>query len=409
LSKRNEELLSEITDRKRAEGEKETLQAQLIQAQKMEAIGTLAGGIAHDFNNSLQAISSYIQLMKFEKARDFQDSNYLNKISNILKNANNLTKQLLTVSRKIESKLKPTDLNDQILQVQTLLERTIPKMIKIELDLGIDLKIIHADSGQIEQILLNLALNASHAMPDEGKITIKTRNFLLDEDVRATHWGIDRGEYVLLAIADTGPGIEKEVQHHMFEPFFTTKAPGQGTGLGLSMVYGIVKNHHGHIECDSEPGAGTRFNIYFPVLKSDHVQQREVSAKKEKIPTGNETILLVEDDESISDGAQRMLQYFGYMVTTATNAEKAIKIYQAEQKGIDLVILALNMPGMGGRKCLERLLEIKPELKAIVTSGYSSAAIVEDIPKSGTIVFVEKPYQLEELLRVIRQVLDDHS
>ena len=408
LSKRNEELLSEIADRKRAEEENETLQAQLIQAQKMEAIGTLAGGIAHDFNNSLQAISSYIQLMKFEKSRDSQDSNYLNKILNILKNSNNLTKQLLTVSRKIESNLKPTDLNDQILQVQTLLERTIPKMIRIELDLGQDLKTIHADSGQIEQILLNLALNASHAMPDGGTITIQTRNFVLDEDVRTTYWGADRGEYVLLKIADTGHGIEKEVQHRMFEPFFTTKAPGQGTGLGLSMVYGIVKNHHGHIECDSEPGAGSRFNIYFPAVKSDNVQQDKVSTQKEKIPTGNETILLVEDDESISDGAQRMLQYFGYMVTTATNAEKAIEIYLTEQKDIDLVILALNMSGMGGRKCLERLLEIQPELKAIVTSGYSSAAILADIPKSGTVVCVEKPYQLEELLRIIRQVLDDH-
>ena len=408
LRKRNEELLSEIADRKRAEEENETLQAQLIQAQKMEAIGTLAGGIAHDFNNSLQAISSYIQLMKFEKARDSQDSNYLNKISNILRNSNNLTKQLLTVSRKIESKLEPTDLNEQILQVQTLLERTTPQMIQIELDLGQDLKTIHADSGQIEQILLNLVLNAGHAMPDGGTITIQTRNFVLDENVRTTYLGADRGEYVLLKIADTGHGIEKEVQHRLFEPFFTTKAPGQGTGLGLSMVYGIVKNHHGHIECDSEPGAGTCFNIYFPVLKSDNVRQREVSTQKENIPTGNETILLVEDDESISDAVKRMLQYFGYAVTTATNAEKAIEIYLAEQKDIDLVILALNMPGMGGRKCLEQLLEIQPELKTIVTSGYSAAAIVEDIPNSGTIVCVEKPYQLEELLRIIRQVLDNH-
>jgi CheY-like chemotaxis protein len=346
--------------------------------------------------------------MKFEKASDSQDSNYLSKILNSIKNANNLTKQLLTVSRKIESKLKPTNLNDQILQVQTLLERTIPKMIKIELDLGKDLKIIHADSAQIEQILLNLALNASHAMPDEGKITIKTRNFLLDEDVRTTHWGTYRGEYVLLNIADTGHGIEKEVQHRMFEPFFTTKAPGQGTGLGLSMVYGIVKNHHGHIECDSEPGAGTRFNIYFPVAKSENVQQDEIVTQKENIATGNETIFLIEDDELILDALKRMLEHFGYAVTTATNAEKAIEIYLAEQKSIDLVILALNMPGMGGQKCLERLLEIKPELKTIVTSGYSSAAIVEDIHKSGTFVFVEKPYQFEDLLRKIRQVLDDH-
>ncbi len=408
LSKRNEELINEIADRKQAEVEKEMLQVQLIQAQKMEAIGTLAGGIAHDFNNSLQAISSYVELMKFEKARDSQDSNYLSKISNSIKSANNLTKHLLTVSRKIESKLKPTDLNDQILQVQTLLERTIPKMIQIELDLGKDLKIIHADSGQIEQILLNLALNASHAMPDEGKITIKTRNFVLDEDVRAAHWGIDRGEYVLLKIADTGPGIEKEVQHRMFEPFFTTKAPGQGTGLGLSMVYGIVKNHHGHIECDSEPGAGTCFSIYFPVSKSENMLKDEISTEKDNIATGNETILLIEDDESILDAAKRMLANFGYTITTATNAEKAIEIYLTEQESIDLVILALNMPGMGGRKCLERLLEIKPELKTIVTSGYTSAANFKNVHNAGKAVFVEKPYQFRDLLRIIRQVLDAH-
>ena len=409
LSIRNEELINEIADRKRAEEEKEMLQVQLIQAQKMEAIGTLAGGIAHDFNNSLQAISGYVELMKYEKARDSQDSNYLSKILNSIKNANNLTKQLLTVSRKIESKLKPTGLNDQILQLQTLLERTIPKMIKIELDLGKDLKIIHADSGQIEQILLNLALNASHAMPDEGQITIKTKNVVLDKDFAKIHWGTDPGDYVLLEIADTGYGIEKEVRHRIYEPFFTTKEPEQGTGLGLSMVYGIVKNHHGHIECDSEPGIGTRFNIYFPVSKAVNALKDEISTKKENLAGGNETILLVEDNESILDALKRMLEHFEYTVMTASNGEKAIEIYLAEQESIDLVILALNMPGMGGRKCLERLLEIKPELKTIVTSGSTSAANFKTAYNGGNAVFVEKPYQLEELLRIIRQVLDDHS
>ena len=408
LSKRNDELINEIADRKQAEAEKEMLQVQLIQAQKMEAIGTLAGGIAHDFNNSLQAITSYVQLMKFEKARDSQDTEYLIKILNILKNANNLTKQLLAVNRKIESKLQPTNLNDQILQVQSLLERTIPKMIKIELDLGKDLKIIHADSGQIEQVLLNLALNASHAMPDEGKITIKTRNFGPAENIHATNWGTDRKEYVLLNIADTGHGIEKEVQDRMYEPFFTTKAPGLGTGLGLSMVYGIIKNHHGHIECESEPGAGTCFSIYFPVSKSENMLKNIKSTEKEKVATGNETILLIEDDELILDATNRILALFGYAVVTATNAENAIDIYLTKQESIDLVILALNMPGMGGRKCLERLLEIKPELKTIVSSGYTSVANFENVHNAGNVVFVEKPYQLEDLLRIIRQVLDDH-
>ena len=174
------------------------------------------------------------------------------------------------------------------------------------------------------------------------------------------------------------------------------------------MVYGIVKNHHGHIECNSEPGAGTRFNIYFQVSKSETVMKDEISAKKEKIATGNETILVIEENEAILDAVRRMLEHFRYTVITASNGEKAIEIYLVEQESIDLVILALNMPGMGGRKCLKRLLEIKPELKTIVTSGYTPAVNFKNIHKNGTSVFVEKPYQLEELLRIIRQILDDH-
>ncbi len=243
-------------------------------------------------------------------------------------------------------------------------------------------------------------------MPDGGQLTIKTKNVVLDKDFTTAHWGADPGEYVLLSIADTGHGMAKEVQHRMFEPFFTTKAPGQGTGLGLSMVYGIVKNHHGHIECDSEPGAGTRFNIYFQVSKSENMLKDEISIKKEKIAAGYETILLIEDNESILDAVTRMLQHFGYTVITASNGEKAIEIYLAEQKSIDLVILALNMPGMGGRRCLNRLLEIKPEQKMIVTSGYASAANLENVHNGSNAVFIEKPYQIEDLLRIIREVLD---
>ena len=409
LSKRNRELVNEIADRKQAEAEKESIQAQLIQAQKMEAVGTLAGGIAHDFNNSLQAISNYVELMKFEASREAQYQRYIDHILVVVRNSSNLTRQLLTVSRKIESKLEPTNLNDQILQVQTLLARTVPKMIKIELDLAKDLKIIHADSGQIEQILLNLALNASHAMADDGRITIKTQNAILGKDFTDSHRGTEPGEYVLLTISDTGHGIAKEVQSRVFEPFFTTKAPGQGTGLGLSMVYGIVKNHHGHIEYESEPGAGTRFNIYFPGSKSEKVLNEELAIKEEKSAAGDETLLVVEDNESILDAVERMLQHFGYTVITASYGEQAINLYQAQKERIDLVILTLNMPGIGGRKCLERLMEINPELKAIITSGYTSAANLKTVRNGGNTVFVEKPYQLKDLLRIIRQVLDINS
>ena len=195
----------------------------------------------------------------------------------------------------------------QLNYVASTWEKNLEKLEKaeIEFDLAKDLKIIHADSGQIEQIILNLALNASHAMPGEGKMTIETRNIVLDKDVRTTNREPDSREYVLLKISDTGHGIEKEVQHRIFEPFFTTKEPGKGTGLGLSMVYSIVKNHHGHIECDSAPGAGTRFNIYFPVSTSANALNDEMFTKKEKLATGNETILVIEDDESVMDALKK--------------------------------------------------------------------------------------------------------
>ncbi len=280
LRKRNEELLAEIAERQRAETEKEALQAQLIQAQKMEAVGTLAGGIAHDFNNLLQAILGYTENLLFGKTKFDPGYHELHGIKSGARQAGKLTRQLLTFSSKVESKLDPVDLNLEVQKVKTLLERTLPQKIKIELDLAKELKMIHADSGQIEQILLNLALNASHAMPDDGKITLATKNFAPENnDIRKIQWGTERREYVLLTVADTGHGIEKEIQNRIFEPFFTTKAPGQGTGLGLSMVYGIVKNHHGYIECSSEPGAGTRFNIYFPAIKSENIQQDDISTQ----------------------------------------------------------------------------------------------------------------------------------
>ncbi len=409
LNESNEKLKAEISDHKQVQKEKEMLQEQLIQAQKMEAIGTLAGGIAHDFNNSLHAITSYAQLMKIEKDRDAQDSDYLNRILDITKKSNDFTQQLLTFSRKIKSKFRPTNLNTEIFQVQTLLEITISKMIKIELDLAKDLKIINADSVQIEQILLNLALNASHAMSDEGLLTIKTKNTVLDEDFIKTRLEADPGEYVLLSIADTGHGMEKEIQNRIFEPFFTTKNPGRGTGLGLSMVYGIVKNHHGYIECSSKPAEGSRFDMYFPVLKLGKIPENEVSNNEEKIPTGDETILMVDDQESILDVGEKMLQQFGYSVTTACSAEKAIEIYRVEKDGIDLVILDINMPGIGGHKCLERLLEINPAVKTIVTSGSLSAEAEESIHKMGADAFIEKPYQFKVLLVKIREIFDNQD
>jgi CheY-like chemotaxis protein len=246
-------------------------------------------------------------------------------------------------------------------------------------------------------------------MSDEGLLTIKTKNTVLDEDFIKTRLEADPGEYVLLSIADTGHGMEKETQNRIFEPFFTTKNPGRGTGLGLSMVYGIVKNHQGYIECSSKPTEGTRFNMYFPILKSGKIPENKVSNNEEKIPTGDETILMVDDEESILDVGEKMLQQFGYSVTTACSAEKAIEIYRVEKERIDLVILDINMPGIGGHKCLERLLEINPAAKTIVTSGSLSAEGEESLHKMGAAAFIEKPYQFKALLVKIRKILDNQD
>ena len=271
LRKKNEELLTEIADRKLAEKEKEALQAQLFQSQKMEAVGALAGGIAHDFNNLMQAVLGFTEILLVDTMKSDPGYSELQGIRSVVKQAEVLTRQLLAFSSKVDSELRPVDLNLEVQKIKELLERTLPKMITIELDLQQNLNKILADSGQMEQILLNLALNASHAMPERGIITIETRSLVFDNDSRPSHWGTDQKEFVLLTVADTGHGIEKEIQNRIFEPFFTTKAPEQGTGLGLSVVYGIVKNHRGHIECHSEPGAGTRFHLFFPVIKSEKV------------------------------------------------------------------------------------------------------------------------------------------
>ncbi|MCF8063351.1 MAG: PAS domain S-box protein [Deltaproteobacteria bacterium] len=386
-------------------GRKE-LEAQLSQAHKMEAIGTLAGGIAHDFNNILQAISGYTQLLLMKKNEDHPDHAKLAAIDRSARRAGELTERLLIFGRKVESRLRPVDLNHEVQQVVMLLERTIPKMIHIQTDLADGLRIINGDPVQLEQVAMNMAVNARDAMPDGGTLTFRTRNILLGEEHCRLHPGADAGQYVLLEVMDTGHGMDPMVLDHIYEPFFTTKATGKGTGLGLAMVYGIVKSHGATINCTSRRGAGTTFRICFPVLSMDDVPDLE-EALQETTPGGRERILLVDDEESILEIACDILERYGYRTVTAGSGEDALKIYDAEEEGIDLVILDLNMPGMGGSKCLRALREINPAARVVVATGHTSKDRAGEALSQGAARFIPKPYRLKDLLRTVREALDE--
>ena len=267
LEQRLKQLDQEVVKRRQAEEEKKKVEAQLIQAQKMEAIGSLAGGIAHDFNNTLQVILGYAELLEINNKKEDPEKGYLEVIKKSAQRATEMTKQLLIFSRKVESELGPISLNQEVLKDQSLLRRTISPMIDIELNLAENLYIINADPVQVSQIIMNLAVNSRDAMPDGGKLIFETKNIILDEKYCRVNLGAVPRKYVLLGVSDTGHGMDENTLEHIFEPFYTTKKKGEGTGLGLSMVYGIVKNHGGHITCDSNPGHGTVFNIYFPALE----------------------------------------------------------------------------------------------------------------------------------------------
>ena len=397
----------DISDSKQAEQKRSELEAQLLHVQKMEAIGTLAGGIAHDFNNILQAIFGYVQILMLEKEESDPDYEKLAEIQKAVQRVKELTDQLLIFGRKVEIKLRPVDLNHEIKLVSKLLERTIPKMINIVLKLSDNLKIINADPIQLEQIIINLGINARDAMPDGGKLIIETKNVILDELYCKSHLGSVPGEYVLLAISDTGHGMEKEIREHIFEPFFTTKEIGKGTGLGMAVVYGIVKSLGGYITCYSEPGQGATFKIYLPALQ---YQEVEIAAeKKEKMPGGNETILLVDDDKTLLDLGSQIFGRHGYTVTTAECGEEAVEIYKAQKNRLDLVILDVGMPGMGGHKCLQELLKIDPHVKVIIASGYAVTRKLQKTLESGAAGFLAKPFNMVDALKKIREILDQGS
>ena len=403
-------LMRDISQRLRDEAERAQLEVQLRHSQKMEAIGTLAGGIAHDFNNILQVLHGSVQLLWSSKDVKEPERARLDLMDSALERATGLVSQLLTFSRKMEGDMGSLDLNFEVKQVAALLERTIPKMIEIKLELAQDIWFIKGNPIQMEQILLNLASNSRDAMPDGGRITVSTLNREMDqESIAAENLDISPGRYIVLGVADNGKGMGKEVVQHVFEPFFTTKGVGGGTGLGLATVYGIVRSHGGAIQCRSEPGEGTAFSVYFPATSHSEARKRKARRTPDKLVGGTETILLVDDEYSVADVAAAALKAVGYQVEYAHNGETALEMISGQADEIDLVILDLGMPGIGGRRTLEGIKQRQPDLPVIIASGYSALEEADKAKVLGAEVYIQKPFRLAGMLEVVRKILDKNK
>jgi PAS domain S-box-containing protein len=383
--------------------ERRRLEVQLHQAQKMDAIGTLAGGVAHDFNNLLMVIGAYAELMLDSVDSENPLRHNVNEIVTATRRAAELTRQLLAFSRKQMQALQVLDLNSVIREVGKMLRRLIGEDVQLLTALDEDLERVRADAGQIEQIIMNLAANARDAMPEGGKLTIETRNVTLDRAYHQNHLVVPPGDYVLLSVSDTGEGIGPEHVHHIFEPFYTTKSDGKGTGLGLATVYGIVKQSGGFIWVYSEPGLGTTFKIYLPMI---HERAREEKAMVQECNTrGTETVLLVEDEEAVRSSAREYLVLNGYTVIEATDGEEALKLSREFAGPIDLVVTDVVMPKMGGAQLVARVEMERPFTKVLCVSGYAESTVL----RHGLVDaqrFLQKPFSLKALAQKIRTILD---
>lgn len=384
-------------------GERKRLEAQLTQAQKMEAIGTLAGGIAHDFNNLLMGIEGRVALMS--RDIDFKHLfEHLKGIEDMVKRGAYPTKQLLGFAMGGKYEVKPTDLNELIEKCSEIFGRT-KKESKIYRRYQEEIWAVEVDQAQIEQVLLNLYVNAWQAMPEGGDIYIQTENITLNErDGRFL--GTGPGNYVKISVTDTGVGIDEETQQHIFEPFFTTKEMGRGTGLGLASAYGIIKNHGGIINVYSKKGQGTAFNIYLPAAKAPIREQRPEKSEEE-IQRGYETVLLVDDEDIIISVAQEMLKEMGYKVLVAKGGKEAIEVYKSNKDKIALVVLDMIMPEVSGSVVYDTLKGIDPDIKVLLSSGYSMRGQASKILERGCNGFIQKPFNMRRLSQGIRKILDN--
>jgi PAS domain S-box-containing protein len=393
----------DLTERKRAEEERERLQAQLIQAQKMEAIGKLAGGVAHDLNNLLFPILGYSEMMLEDAGLDGQQREAIAAILHAGFRARDLVRQLLAFSRRQTLEYKPLDLNRAVANFEKLLRRTIREDIEISILPSPDLPLVMADIGQVEQVLMNLVVNAQDAMPDGGRLTIKTAPAELDEHYAAIHRDVKPGAYVQLIVSDTGCGMDKETSRHLFEPFFSTKGD-KGTGLGLATVYGIVKQHDGHIWVYSEAGKGTTIKVYLP-LSAKAAPEGMDTEKNASGLRGTETVLLVEDDEQARRLTRAMLERQGYTVLTAETGSIALLLLEKHEGPLHLLLTDVILPGINGRELSALIAERYPDLKVLYMSGYTDNVIVHHGVLAKGINFIEKPFTINTLAAKIRNVL----
>jgi PAS domain S-box-containing protein len=392
----------DISSRIKAEKEKKHLERQLIHSQKMQAIGTLAGGIAHDFNNLLMGIQGYISLMRLQTQQDEPSREYIQGIETAVSNAANLTSQLLGFARKGKYALQPTCLNDIVENSTRMFTRT-KKEITVHKKLPAVLWNVNVDPGQIEQVLINLYLNSWQAMPKGGDIYIQTENIYLTDDY-CRPFEVSGGNYVKVTITDTGVGIADDIIERIFEPFFTTKDVGKGTGLGLASAYGIIKNHNGIIRVYSEPDHGTTFNIYLPASNLKEVIDAKASWQLMK---GNETILLVDDEEATIQVEKLMLQQLGYTVFPVRSGREAVELYKQKAAQFDLVALDVIMPDMDGRDTYDELKKINPQVKVLLVSGYGYNKSIEELMAMGCYGFIQKPFDIVQLSQKIREVIEN--
>jgi len=379
------------------------LEKQARTAQRLEAVGTLAGGVAHDFNNALTGIFGFGELLRMRLADDACAQAELDEILRCAVRASTLTRQLLTFARRQAIEPVPLNLNSVVTDLMKLVQNTVGERIETRTLLGKDLPTVRADRGQIEQVLMNLCLNARDAMPSGGTLVVETAAVAVDEEHVSRHPYMKTGRYAVLSVTDTGTGMDEKTREKIFEPFFTTKGPEKGTGLGLAMVHGIVKRHDGYVHVFSEQGKGTAFRIHLPAV--DGLPEERSSREAEAVRGGEETILLAEDDDSVRKLTELTLREYGYRVLTARNGEDAVEIFRSG-KGIALVLLDVGMPRMDGREAMAAMREIDPGIKAILMSGHAFDKSFERTASDPEIPRIQKPFGPMVLARKVRNVLD---
>ena len=388
------------------------LEQQLIQAQKMEGLGTLAGGIAHDFNNILAIILGYTNKLESSHAKPNEFPGAIKIIKEAVDRGAALVQQLLTSARQTEARFSSVDLNALLRELERMLQATFPKTISFNLELAADLPLVTADKSQLHQVLLNLCVNARDAMPEGGTVTLVT-SMTRGTELTEMFTGVTAENYVCIRVRDTGIGMSRQVKSHIFEPFFTTKERGKGTGLGLSVVYGVVNNHRGFVQVESEPGAGTSFIVYLPVkhLAAEQLGGDRTGAPRQNIP---QTILLVEDEEMLRELGVSILESEGFRVLAAKDGVEAVALFESYCDEIGLVVCDLGLPRLGGREAFLKMKESRPGVRAIVASGYLEPAIRSEMLKAGVIDTIQKPYDFNDLLAKIRSIIgpqpvpDDH-